>query len=380
MTNRLLELKRYGQSIWLDFIRRGLITSGELQRLIDDDGLAGLTANPSIFEKAIAESDDYDEVIARMSARSAGEVYEALAFEDVQMAAALFAPLYEKTRGDDGYVSIEIPASLARNTEGSIREARRYHDTVNRPNVLVKIPATEEGIPAIEESLADGISINITLIFSIERYLQVHEAYLRALERRVEQGQPIHHLASVASFFVSRVDSLADKLIEKKLSETSDPAMQEQLRSLLGKVAIANSKVAYRRFKEVCNSERFARLQQHGARVQRVLWASTSTKNPKYPDTYYVDELIGPHTVNTLPPETLKLFREHGKVRPSLEENVGEAQAILDRLAEVGISRAAIAQQLEAEGAKAFDDAYKKLLQVIEQRTEEHRARLEPVR
>lgn len=374
MTNPLLELKELGQSIWLDYIQRNLITSGELQRLIDDDGLAGVTANPSIFEKAIAHSDDYDELISRMRDKSPTEIYEALAFEDVGMAADVLRPVYDQTNGGDGFVSIEVLASLANDTPGSIRDARRYWQAVHRPNIMIKIPATQAGLPAIEELLANGININITLIFSIERYLAVAEAYIRALERRVETGQPIDRIASVASFFVSRVDTLADKKIEEKLNQTTDAATQEKLRSLLGKVAIANSKVAYQHYKRIFHGERFAHLKALGARPQRVLWASTSTKNPKYPDTYYVDELIGPETVNTLPPETLELFRAHGKVRPSLAENVDGAYETLRKLGELGISLDAITDQLEMDGVKQFDDAYQKLMKEIEQKQAQKRA------
>jgi transaldolase len=303
-----------------------------------------------------------------MAGRSTKEIYEAIAFEDVGMAADIFKPVYEQTKRADGYVSIEVLASLANDTQGSIRDARRYWQAVNRPNIMVKIPATKEGLPAIEECLAAGININITLIFSIQRYLAVAEAYMRALERRVENGQPIDGLASVASFFVSRVDTLADKKIEEKLNQVTDGGQKQTLQALLGKVAIANSKVAYQHYKGIFGGERFRTLRDKGARPQRVLWASTSTKNPKYPDTYYVDELIGPETVNTIPPETLEKFREHGRVRPSLEENVEVAYETLKRLTEVGISLDAVTDQLEIEGVKQFDDAYNKLLKEIEEK------------
>ena len=356
MVNPLLELKKAGQSVWLDFIRRDLMTGGELQRLINQDGLAGVTANPAIFEKAISHGSEYDGTIARLAGRSTKEIYEAIAFEDVGMAADIFKPVYEQTKRADGYVSIEVLASLANDTQGSIRDAKRYWQAVSRPNIMVKIPATKEGLPAIEECLAAGININITLIFSIQRYLAVAEAYVRALERRVESGQPIDGLASVASLFVGREEG------------ASGEGQKQMLQALLGKVAIANSKVAYRHYKQIVGGERFKRLRDKGARPQRVLWASTSTKNPKYPDTYYVDELIGPETVNTIPPETLEKFREHGRVRPSLEENVEAAYETLKRLTEVGISLDAVTDQLEIEGVKQFDDAYNKLLKEIEEK------------
>ncbi|MCA1553982.1 MAG: transaldolase [Chloroflexi bacterium] len=379
MTNYLRELKKFGQSVWLDNIRRGLITSGELQRLVDEDGLSGVTANPSIFEKAIAHSSDYDDILSAKSGRTAEEVYETIAFEDVGMAADVLRPVYDQTRGGDGYVSIEVLASLANDTQGSIRDAKRYWQTLNRPNIMVKIPATLEGLPAIEQSLCNGINVNITLIFSIERYLAVAEAYVRALEQRAEKGERVDQIASVASFFVSRVDSLADKLIEQKLSTAGDSAQKQTLQSLLGKVAIANSKVAYQHYKRIFEGERFAKLRAKGARPQRVLWASTSTKNPNYPDTYYVDELIGPETVNTIPPETMDKFREHGHVRASLEENVEEAYATLKRLADVGISLDEITRQLEIEGIKQFDDAFIKLLQEIGEKQKQKREEPQPV-
>ncbi len=368
MANPLLELKKCGQSVWLDFIRRDLITTGELQQLIERDGLSGVTANPSIFEKAISHGIEYDDTIAKLVSHSTKEIYEAIAFEDVSMAADVLKPVYDQTQRADGYVSIEVLASLAHDTQGTARDVKRYWQAVNRPNVMVKIPATKEGLPAIEESLASGININITLIFSIERYLAVAEAYVSALERRAERGEPIDCMASVASFFVSRVDTLADKQIEEKLKQAKDSVQKQKLQSLLGKIAIANSKVAYQHYKQIFESERFNKLRVKGARPQRVLWASTSTKNPKYPDTYYVDELIGSDTVNTIPPETLEKFREHGKVHPSLEDNVDEAYATLKLLDEVGISLDAITEQLEAEGVKQFDDAFNKLIQKIEEK------------
>ncbi|MBI5876176.1 MAG: transaldolase [Chloroflexi bacterium] len=365
MGNPLLELKAQGQSVWLDYIRRDLITSGELQRLIDGDGVAGVTSNPSIFEKAITSSADYDPVIKRTAGQPATAIFDALAIDDVRAACDVFAPVYVQTGGGDGYVSLEVPASLAYDTTGTISAARRFWEAVARPNVMIKIPATAAGVPAIEESLAAGININITLIFSLERYKQVAEAHQRALERRVEQGQPVDRLASVASFFVSRVDSLIDKQLTDK-AQTADADTAKRLRALQGKIAIANSRLAYWHFQQLTQGERFRALAVRGACPQRLLWASTSTKNPQYPDTYYVDELIGPQTVNTIPPDTLKLFREHGRVRASLAEDVSGAQAAIDSLAALGIDLAAATDQLEHEGVKLFDDAYNKLLRAIE--------------
>jgi len=355
--NPLLALKTQGQSVWFDYIRRDLITSGELKRLIAGDGVAGVTSNPAIFEKAITSSADYDPVIRQMAGQPATAIFDALAIADVRAACDVFAPLYAQSNGGDGYVSLEVPASLAYDTAGTMAAARRYWDAVARPNVMIKIPATAAGVPAIEESLAAGININITLIFSRERYMQVADAHLRALERRAAQGQAIDRLASVASFFVSRVDSL----IDKQLAAKGNTVLQ-------GKIAIANSKQAYRHFEQLIAGARFRALAARGARPQRLLWASTSTKNPQYPDTYYVDELIGPQTVNTIPPDTLALFRDHGRVRASLIEDVAGAQTAIDGLAAAGVDLAAATDQLEHEGVKLFDDAYNKLLKAIERK------------
>ncbi len=319
--NPLLELKNLGQSVWLDSIRRGHIESGELQKMIDQDGIAGETANPSIFEKAIAGSHDYDDAIRQQvnAGKSALEIYETLAIADVQMACDVFRPTYDATEGADGFVSIEVSPKLAHDTQGTITEAKRFFKAVNRPNVMIKIPGTKEGVPAIEECLYAGLNINITLLFAVQAYEEVAWAYIRALERRAAVGKRIDRVASVASFFVSRIDTLADKLLADKMKATNDPALSAKLEALGSKTAIANAKIAYVRFKAIFDDPRFLALKQKGARVQRPLWASTSTKNPHLPDTLYVDTLIGSDTINTLPFETIDAFRDHGEPRMTIE-------------------------------------------------------------
>jgi transaldolase/glucose-6-phosphate isomerase len=367
--NPLQQLHDAGQSIWLDYIRRSLITSGGLDRLIQEDAMTGITSNPSIFEKAIGESSDYDETITKLvksGKTNVGELFEALAVEDIQMACDKLRPVYDSTNGLDGYVSIEVSPHLLHDTAGTVAEAKRLHNAVNRPNVLVKIPASEEGLPAIEGCLSEGISINITLIFSLKFYERVAQAYLNALEKRVARGQPVDKLASVASFFVSRVDTLVDKMIDEKL-KTASGAEKEKLTALQGKSAVANAKLAYQKYQELFHQgERFAKLKAKGAMPQRCLWASTSTKNPKYPDTLYVDELIGPETVNTMPQNTMEAFKDHGKVANTLTQDVAGAQRVIDQLAEVGINYDAMTRQLLDEGGKLFSDAFDKLMTVLE--------------
>ena len=348
-TNPLRELNRLGQSVWFDYIRRWELTSGHLQRLIEEDGVSGVTSNPSIFEKAIAGSQDYDGAIRKLAAegKEAPAVFECLAVEDIRGAADLFRSIYEATEGRDGFVSIEVAPTLARDTEGTIAEARRLWREVNRPNILVKIPGTAEGLPAIEQLLGEGININITLLFAIERYAQVANAYLAALEKLAGEGKPVDRIASVASFFVSRIDTMADQQIEAKLKEAKSAAEKEKLTNLLGKTANANAKLAYVKFKEIFASPRFRALAGKGARVQRMLWASTGTKNPRYSDTLYVDPLIGPDTINTMPAATMAAYRDHGKPRATIEEGLDEARGALKQLAGVGIDLAAITGKLE---------------------------------
>ncbi|HEY2092370.1 MAG TPA: bifunctional transaldolase/phosoglucose isomerase [Thermoanaerobaculia bacterium] len=367
MSNPLAELPRLGQSVWFDQMERKLVTAGKLQQMIDEDDLRGLTSNPTIFEKAIAGSDDYEGQLRSLAAqnKTREEIYDEIVLEDIGDAADVFEPVFRKTGGDDGFVSIEVLPTIAMDTQATIAEAKRLFGKLNRQNVMVKIPATPAGIPAIEEALAAGININITLIFSNDVYKQVMEAYLRALERRVEQNLPIADINSVASFFVSRIDTQADKQLEAKLKD--DPS----LAGLLGKIAISNAKLAYVEFKKVFGSERFQRLRDKGAKVQRPLWASTGTKNPKYSDVLYIDSLIGADTVNTIPPATYLAYKDHGNPRPTIEENVDEAERVLKTFAGKGFSLKAITDQLTEEGVKSFSASFASLMQTIEARRDE---------
>ncbi len=359
--NALREVQSRGQSIWLDYIRRSLMTSGELGRLIQEDGVSGMTSNPTIFEKAIDAGTDYDEALARLLQKDphgrAATFYEELAVEDIQLAADALRGVYERTGAADGFVSIEVSPHVAHDTGGSMVETRRLWRAVSRPNVMVKIPCTREGLPAIENMLAEGININITLMFSQADYEAVARAYLRALER----CRAPERIASVASFFVSRVDTEVDKTLEAIGS-------REAL-ALRGKAAIANSKLVYRRFREIFHGEPFRRLRERGCRVQRVLWASTSTKNPRYPDVMYVEELIGPDTVNTLPPATLEAFRDHGRVRgATVEDGLDEAEATLAGLRGLGIDLDEVAARLHAAGEAAFAASLEALLSSLEKK------------
>ncbi|RPI30808.1 MAG: bifunctional transaldolase/phosoglucose isomerase [Chloroflexota bacterium] len=368
MVNAIHTLHSLGQSLWYDNIQRRMLENGELTRLIEAGELRGMTSNPSIFNQAIAKSSDYDDALKAMAwaGYSTEQIMDRLFIEDIRLAADLFLPLYKETNGGDGYVSIEVRPNLAADTKATFNEASRLWEVVNRPNLMVKIPATPQGIPAIRQAIARGININITLIFSIARYMEVMDAYLSGLEDRLKAGKPVNSIASVASFFVSRIDTKADKMLENVVRKEGPDA--QKAAGLLGKVAIANAKLAYARFREVFQSERFARLQSQGARLQRPLWASTSTKNPGYPDTLYVNGLIGPDTVNTIPPQTLDAFRDHGEASLTLEENVDEAQKSFDDLEKLGISIDQITLELEEEGVKAFAEAYDDLTQTIETR------------
>ncbi len=349
--NPLVELHAYGQSFWYDNIRRQFLNDGTLRKLIDEDGLRGLTSNPSIFQKAIGTSDDYDEQIRRLidGDRPVEAIFEALALEDIVAACDLFAALYAESDGGDGFVSLEVSPHLAHDTEGTIAEARRLFAAVDRPNLMIKVPATPEGIPAIEQLISEGININITLMFNMDHYESVAEAYIKGLRRLAAAGGDPRQVASVASFFVSRVDTAVDK----KLAALNDPAAE----ALLGKTAVANAKVVYQRFKELFHSPEFAAL---SAAPQRVLWASTSTKNPAYPETMYIDQLIGPETVNTIPPETVEAFRDRGRVAPTLEKGIDEARLVLENIEELGISLNEITEKLQKDGviafARSFDD------------------------
>ena len=368
MTNPLRELKGLGQSIWLDDIDRGDLLSGLFERLIDEDGLSGATGNPTIFEHSITHDTTYDEQMQQLirDEKSAQEIYEALAITDEQTVADLLRPVYERTGGQDGFVSIEVSPYLAHDTEKTLAEVRRFWHTIDRPNLMVKIPSTPAGLPAIRQALSEGININITLMFSLENYRQVAEAYLSALEERLAAGKDISRIASVASFFVSRVDVLVDKLLQDKIKATSASAEQQKLKALQGKAAIANARLAYQEFKRLFGTPRFEALRQHGARVQRPLWASTGTKNPAYRDVLYVEELIGPNTVNTMPLKTLESFRDHGRVSLSVEEGIPQAQAALTALEAAGIDYEQVTSQLQEEGLQKFIDSFDKLFQCIE--------------
>ena len=368
--NPLRQLEQAGQSVWFDYIRRWEMVSGHLKRLIDEDGISGITSNPSIFEKAIVDSQDYDETLRRLACegREAEQIFEALAVEDIQMAADLFLPTYHATDARDGYVSIEVSPTLAHDTQRTVEEARRLFRKVNRPNVLVKVPATVEGLPAIQQLLAEGMNINITLLFAIERYEQVANAYIAALEKLAAEGKPLKPVASVASFFVSRIDTMVDQQLEACSRAAATPAEGEKISELFGKAAIANAKLAYQRFKGIFAGARFERLAQKGARVQRMLWASTSTKNPKYRDILYAAELIGPDTIDTMPASTMDAFRDHGEVHATIEEGLAECRQVMARLGEVGIDFAAVTRKLEEQGVEAFANDYQKLLSSISEK------------
>ena len=373
LENRLRALQVFGQSVWLDYIRRSLITSGELRRLIDEDGLRGVTSNPAIFEKAIAGSSDYKEILETAEARAldAKTLYEKLAVRDIQDAADALRPVYEETAKRDGYVSLEVSPFLARDTEGTLQEARRLWQGVGRDNLMIKIPATPQGIPAIQQLISEGINVNVTLLFAQETYEQVAQAYLAGLEKFAAAGGDLKHVASVASFFVSRIDSAVDALIAARLRETTNPAEQSLLRGLTGKVAIANGKLAYQRYRELFNGARWQGLASQGAQTQRLLWASTSTKNPNYRDVVYVEELIGPDTVNTIPPATFEAFRDHGRPRASLIEDIDSAYDTMVALAEAGISMKDVADKLLDEGVQLFSAAFDKLLNAVEKQSKE---------
>jgi transaldolase len=372
-TNPLIELTKLGQSVWNDNIERKLVTSGELKRLIDEDGLSGVTSNPAIFEKAIAGSELYVDQLRELAQqhKQPQEIYEGLAIRDIQMAADVLAPVYDKTNGTDGFVSLECSPKLANDTQGTIEETRRLWKLVDRKNAMIKIPGTPEGIPAIEEGIYDGININITLLFSLRAYEKTMEAYIRGLERRVAEGKPVGNISSVASFFVSRIDTAVDKELDRRIEKTNDEQEKAKLQSLLGRIAIANAKIAYQKYKKVFHGERFAAMKQKGAQVQRPLWASTSTKNPVYPDVYYVEALIGSETIDTLPPATIVAFRDHGRARITIEDNLDDERAMIARLEEVGISLEQVTGHVLADGVRLFVEPFDKLLSTIEARSAE---------
>jgi len=361
--SKLKDLQQNGQSVWLDYIKRSLMSSGELNKLICDDGVRGLTSNPSIFEKAIAESSEYDTDLRRLGKRFSNtkELYEQLAIHDIQAAADAFRPVYDETRSRDGYVSLEVSPELSRDTDGTIAEARRLWKAVGRNNLMIKVPGTLEGVPAIELLTSEGININVTLLFSVAMYEKVSAAYLSGLSRRAAQGGELRNIASVASFFVSRVDTAVDALLQARIGQVSGE-QQTALKGLLGKAAIANAKLAYERYLAIFDGPEWAALQAKGAGTQRVLWASTGTKNPAYRDVLYIEELIGKDTVNTIPPATLDAFREHGEIRNSLTEGIAEARATVEALARSGISLKDVTDRLLDDAQKLFVDAFRKML------------------
>jgi transaldolase / glucose-6-phosphate isomerase len=371
--NPLKALLGFGQSVWLDYIRRSLISTGELKRLIEEDGLRGVTSNPSIFEKAITGSTDYTQTLQELEKRKdldAKGIFDILAVKDIQDATDTFKQVYEQTKCRDGYVSLEVSPYLAHKTQETLDEARRLWKLVGRPNTMIKVPGTKEGIPAFQQLISEGININVTLLFAQDVYERVAEAYIAGLEEFAKKGGDLSRVASVASFFVSRIDTLVDSQLEDKIKKTTDAGQQQRLRNLKGKVAIANAKLAYQSYKKIFSGPRWAALDARGAQAQRVLWASTSTKDPSFPDTYYVAELIGPDTVDTIPPATFDAFRDHGKPRASLEENVPAARETMETLAQVGISMKEATDKLTEDGVKLFADAFDKLLAAVSKRTQ----------
>ncbi|HKQ03924.1 MAG TPA: bifunctional transaldolase/phosoglucose isomerase [Blastocatellia bacterium] len=367
MSNPLVELQKHGQSIWYDNIRRALIDTGDIARKIEQDDLRGVTSNPSIFEKAIAGSTDYDAAMRQLIAegRNINEIYDALTIEDIQRTADLFRPVYDRTNRIDGYVSLEVSPLLADDTASTVSEAKRLWAALDRPNVMIKIPATAAGLPAITEVIASGINVNVTLIFSEEVYEAVADAYISGLEQRAAAGGPVDHIASVASVFVSRIDAAVDNQLSFRARRTDDDAEKDKLNALLGKAAIANTRLIYQRFKQIFNDARFAPLRASGAQLQRPLWASTGTKNPAYKDTLYVEELIGPDTVDTVPPATYTAYRDHGAVRLSLEEDIDGARATIEQLTEAGVDLKAVMRQLQDEGVQTFIDSFRSLIDSI---------------
>ena len=357
-TNKVKQIHDYGQSIWLDFIDRNFIKSGELKKLIDEDGVRGVTSNPAIFEKSISGSDAYDEQIAELSRQGKrnDEIFYAVAIDDIKAATDLFQPLYEEeVEGADGFVSLEVSPLLARDTEGTIAQAMDLWEKVGRKNVMIKIPGTAEGLPAIRKCISEGININVTLLFGLPRYEEVTEAYISGLEDRLNAGKSINKIASVASFFLSRIDVVADPLLQEK-----------GFGELKGEVAIASAKKAYQIYKRVFGSERFKKLEEKGARPQRVLWASTSSKDPAFSDVKYVEALIGPDTVDTIPMETLEAYRDHGNPENRLEQDLNKAHQTMEKLKEIGINIDEITQKLEDEGIEKFNKPYEKLLKAID--------------
>ena len=372
--NPLKELLNYGQSMWLDYIRRDLFTTGKLKQMITEDGLRGMTSNPAIFEKAIADSSLYDDFLKTLASRSDLDTtarYEQIAIRDIQAAADALRPVYDESKFRDGYVSLEVSPYLARKTQETIDEARRLWKAVQRENVMIKVPGTAEGLPAIRQLIGEGININITLLFAQDVYEKVAEAYIAGLEDLAARGGNLKKMASVASFFISRIDTLIDSMLNDKIKATSDANEQALLKSLLVKVAIANGKLTYKSYQHIFSGPRWQALAAKGAQTQRVLWASTSTKNPNYRDVIYVEELIGPDTVNTMPPATIDAFRDHGLLRNALVEDVPGAQKTMDDLTRAGIVMKQVTDKLTDDGVKLFADAFDKLLAAVAKSTEQ---------
>ncbi|MFQ5585460.1 MAG: transaldolase [Thermodesulfobacteriota bacterium] len=367
--NPLQELQTYGQSFWLDYIQRGLITSGELQRLVREDGLRGVTSNPSIFEKAISGSNDYTDTLQSLRQKGMGTVaiYEELTIRDIRDAADILLPVYDESKGRDGFVSLEVSPHLAHETHQTIHDARRLWETVGRKNLMIKVPGTPEGIPAIEQLISEGINVNVTLLFAQEAYERAAMAYVGGLEKRAAGGGDIGTVASVASFFVSRIDTAIDTIATARLDSDPGGDERERLQSVIGRVAIANAKLAYSRYKDIIQGDRWGALAAKGAQTQRVLWASTSTKNPNYRDVLYIEELIGPDTVNTIPPATIEAFRDHGQLRESLEEDCEGAETVMKSLEQLGISMTEVTDALLSDGVRLFAEAFDKLLGTIEE-------------
>ena len=371
--NSLQALLSYGQSMWLDYIRRDLITGGSLKKMMEEDGLRGMTSNPAIFEKAITESSLYDDVLKSLASRQdldATARFERIAIRDIQDAADVLGPVYEESKFRDGYVSLEVSPLLAMKTQETIDEARRLWKAVNRANVMIKVPGTPAGLPAIRQLIGEAINVNVTLLFAQEVYEKVAEAHIAGLEDLAKRGRNLKTIGGVASFFISRIDSMVDSMIDDKLKTTADAQPQALLKSLKGKVAVANGKLTYQRYQRIFSGARWEALASKGAQTQRVLWASTSTKNPVYRDVMYVEELIGPDTVNTMPPATIDAFRDHGRLRNSLTEDVAGAQNVMENLARAGISIKEVTTKLTDDGVKLFADAFHKLLAAVEKSTQ----------
>jgi transaldolase len=365
--NPILHLKDYGQSVWMDNLSRDLLQSGELAQLIESRDVHGITSNPAIFEKAIAGNAIYDADIEAgiRAGKSVEEIYESLVFEDIRNACDVLMPIYQESGGVDGYVSLEVPPNLAHDTDGTLREARRYYNAIQRPNLMIKIPGTPEGLPAVEAAISEGINVNVTLLFSVQSYIDTAWAYIRGLEARAAKGQDVRNLASVASFFLSRIDSKVDDRLDALAAEADDSDRTAQLQAAKGKVAIANAKLAYQEYKQIIAGDRWQALAAKGARVQRLLWASTSTKNPAYSDVMYVDELIGPDTVNTLPPNTIEACADHCDVASRIETDVESAQQLIATLPDLGLDLDQVMDELLDEGIDKFIQPFDKLMDAL---------------